>query len=87
MSASKSNDVHGAALAIAVLNFMRPNLIRKDGLKYDQTVNKILGDYFPRGSGHMEESAVFGEARRLRGILSRSGALIRALSKQRTVSE
>jgi hypothetical protein len=90
-----SNDVHGAALAIAVLNFMRPNfrtpvipasghldLTRKDG--YDQTVDKILGDYFPVAADQMEENAVFWEAHRLKGVLASSGALIRALARQRT---
>ena len=97
-SSSKLNDVHGAALAIAVLNFMRPDLrtpviptsghldlTRKDG--YDQTVDMIFGDYCPVAADHLEETAVFWEARRLYDTLSSSGALNRALAKQRTAAE
>jgi hypothetical protein len=88
---SSKNDVHGAALAIAVLNFVRPDLrsfvipksghvdlTRKDG--YDETVRRILEDYCLA----TDSIAVFSEARRLHDVLLSSDSLIRALAKQRT---
>ncbi len=78
-----SNDVHGAALAIAVLNFMQPDLIRSDR-KYDRMVDKIFGDYLPLSADHTEEDMVFWEARRLKEVLSGSDVLIHALAGQRT---
>jgi hypothetical protein len=88
---SPKNDVEGAALAVVVLNFVRPNfkdealaisemsghmdLTREDG--YEQTVDRIIADYCPLGAP--DDAAIGGEACRLRDILRSSDELMRAL--------
>jgi hypothetical protein len=91
-SIAKNNE-HGAALAIAVLNFVRPyfldealaiskvsghcDLTREDG--YEQTVDRIIADYCPNAPDHIGIS-ISSEVRRLSDILSSSNALRRALA-------
>jgi hypothetical protein len=92
---SKVNDVEGAALAIVVLNFVRPyfqdessaiaevsghdDLTRRDG--YEQTVERIVADYCPLGAP--DEFAISREACRLRDVLQSSKELMWALDNER----
>jgi hypothetical protein len=91
---SAKNDEHGAALAIAVCNFVRPDfmarsyaipasghvdLTREDG--YDQTAERIIADYCPLGTP--DDAAIGREACRLRDILQSSDELMRALDNER----
>jgi hypothetical protein len=95
---SSKNDVEGAALAIAVLNFMRPDfmarsyaipasghldLTRDDG--YEQTVDRIIQDYCPQATDSIAIS-ISSEVRRFMDILRSSGELTRALGLQRTAA-
>jgi hypothetical protein len=95
---SAKNDEHAAALAIVVLNFVRPNfkdeayaiselsghmdLTRKDG--YEQTVDRIIADYCPLGAP--DERAISSEACRLRNLLQSSKELMRALDNERPLA-
>jgi hypothetical protein len=92
---SPKNDEHGAALAIAVLRFVRPHfedeateiakvsghldLTREDG--YDQTVERIEREYCPMGAP--DYVAMVQEAKRIHELLLSSNALIRALAVAR----
>jgi hypothetical protein len=89
------NDVKGAALAIVVLNFVRPyfkdeahaicevsghlDLTRKDG--YEQTVERIIADCCPLGAAN--QVAIGDEACRLTDLLQSSKELMRALDNER----
>jgi hypothetical protein len=92
---SAKNDEHGAALAIVVLNFVRPNfkdeadaiaevsghcdLTRED--VYEQTVARIEKEYCPLGAP--DYAAISSEACKLRDLLQSSKELMRALDHER----
>jgi len=94
-SRPKVNDMHGAALAIVILNFVRPHfqdeasaiakvsghwdLTREDG--YERTVDRIIADYCPLGAP--DSIAISREACRLRDLLQSSAELMRALDNER----
>ena len=92
---SAKNDEHGAALAIVVMDFVRPyfkdealaiskvsghcDLTRIDG--YDETVKRIIADYCPLGAP--DDAVIAREACKLRDILRSSDELMRALDNER----
>jgi hypothetical protein len=93
---SAKNDVQGAALAIVVLNFVRPyfrdessaiaevsghdDLTRRDG--YEMTVERIIADYCPLGVRIADELAISSEACQLRDLLQSSKELMHALANE-----